>query len=170
MQKTQVQSLGQEDSLEVETAIHHSSILAWKIPRTEEPVGLQSMRSQSVRHELVTKDPCIPSLISIASPIITTPLSVYSTFVTSDEPTLTCHDTHPESILYIRIYSWYVHSMDLDKCIVTCISPYHVKSTFTALRILCALPVHPCLVSLLATTHPFTVSIVLPSALESHSM
>ena len=56
MQKTQVQSLGQEDSLEVETAIHYSSILAWKVPWTEEPGGLQSMASQSVRHELVTKD------------------------------------------------------------------------------------------------------------------
>ena len=36
MQETQVQSLGQEDPLEEEMTIH-SSILAWKIPRTEEP-------------------------------------------------------------------------------------------------------------------------------------
>ena len=40
-----VQSLGQEDLLEKEMAIH-SSILAWRIPRTEEPSGLQSMRLQ----------------------------------------------------------------------------------------------------------------------------
>ena len=33
----------------------HSSILAWKIPWTEEPGGLQSMRSQGVGHDLVTK-------------------------------------------------------------------------------------------------------------------
>ena len=33
----------------------HSSILAWEIPRTEEPGGLQSMGSQRVRHDLVTK-------------------------------------------------------------------------------------------------------------------
>ena len=41
MQETQVRSLGWEDPLEKEMATH-SSILAWKIPRTEEPGGLQS--------------------------------------------------------------------------------------------------------------------------------
>ena len=41
MQETQVQSLSQEDALEKEMATH-SSILAWKIPWTEEPGGLQS--------------------------------------------------------------------------------------------------------------------------------
>ena len=45
MQETQVQSLGQEDLLEKEIA-PHSSILAWRIPRTEEPGGLQSMGLQ----------------------------------------------------------------------------------------------------------------------------
>jgi len=40
MQKTQVQSLGQEDSLEKEMATH-SSILAWEVIQTEEPGGLQ---------------------------------------------------------------------------------------------------------------------------------
>ena len=45
MQETWVQSLGQEDPLEKEMATH-SSILAWKIPWTEEPGGLQSMGSQ----------------------------------------------------------------------------------------------------------------------------
>ena len=43
MQETWVQSLGQEDPLEEEMATH-SSILAWRIPWTEEPGGLQSMR------------------------------------------------------------------------------------------------------------------------------
>ena len=42
MRKTQVQSLGQEDPLEKEMPTH-SSILAWEIPWTEEPGGLQSM-------------------------------------------------------------------------------------------------------------------------------
>ena len=42
MQETRVQSLGQEDPVEKEMATH-SSILAWKIPWTEEPGGLQSM-------------------------------------------------------------------------------------------------------------------------------
>ena len=43
-------SLGQEDDLEEEMATQ-SSILAWKIPWTEEPCGLQSMVSQRVRHD-----------------------------------------------------------------------------------------------------------------------
>ena len=48
MQKTQVQSLGQEDPLE-EGMATHSSILAWRIPWTKEPVGyIQSMGSQTV--------------------------------------------------------------------------------------------------------------------------
>ena len=47
LQESQVQSLGQEDSLEKEIATH-SSILAWKIPCTEEPGGLQSVGSQRV--------------------------------------------------------------------------------------------------------------------------
>ena len=42
MQETQVQSLGQEDPLEEDTATH-SSTLAWRIPWTEEPGGLQYM-------------------------------------------------------------------------------------------------------------------------------
>ena len=45
MQEPLVQSLGQEDPLEKEMATH-SSILAWRIPRTEEPGRLQSMGSQ----------------------------------------------------------------------------------------------------------------------------
>jgi len=45
MQETWVRFLGREDPLEKEMAIH-SSILAWKIPWTEEPGGLQSMGSQ----------------------------------------------------------------------------------------------------------------------------
>ena len=50
MQETQVRSLGQEDPMEKEMATH-SSILAWKIPWTEEPGGLQSMWSQRVGHD-----------------------------------------------------------------------------------------------------------------------
>ena len=49
MQETQVQSLGWEDPLEKEMATH-SSILAWRIPWTEEPGRLQSMGSQRVGH------------------------------------------------------------------------------------------------------------------------
>ena len=50
MQETQVQPLGWEDPLEKGMAIH-SSILAWRIPWTEEPGGLQSMGSQRVGHD-----------------------------------------------------------------------------------------------------------------------
>ena len=46
MQETWVQSLGQEDALEKGMATH-SSILAWRLPCTEEPGGLQSMGSKS---------------------------------------------------------------------------------------------------------------------------
>ena len=50
MQETWVRSLGWEDPLEKEMATH-SSILAWRIPWTEEPDGLQSMGSQRVEHD-----------------------------------------------------------------------------------------------------------------------
>ena len=53
MRETQVQFLGREDPLEKEMTIH-SSILAWKIPWTEEPNRLQSMGSQRVRHDYFT--------------------------------------------------------------------------------------------------------------------
>ena len=49
-QETQVQSLGQENPLEKEM-VTHSSILAWRIPQTGEPGGLQSTGSQEVRHD-----------------------------------------------------------------------------------------------------------------------
>ena len=49
IQETRVQSLSQEDTQEKEMATH-SSILAWKIPWTEEPGGLQFMGSQRVGH------------------------------------------------------------------------------------------------------------------------
>ena len=50
MWETRVQSLSQEDLLEKEMATH-SSILAWRIPWTEEPGGLQSMGSHRVGHD-----------------------------------------------------------------------------------------------------------------------
>ena len=50
MQETWVRSLGWEDPLEKRMATH-ASILAWRIPWTEEPEGLQSMRLQRVRHD-----------------------------------------------------------------------------------------------------------------------
>ena len=54
MQETQVPFLGMEDPLEKEMATH-SSILAWRIPWTEEPGRLQSMGSQRGRQNLATE-------------------------------------------------------------------------------------------------------------------
>ena len=52
--KTWIQSLGWEDPLEEDMGIH---ILAWRIPWTVQPDGLQSMGSQRVRHSLATNPP-----------------------------------------------------------------------------------------------------------------
>ena len=54
MQEMDVRSLGWEDPLEKEMAIH-SSIFAWETPWTEEPCGLQFMGSQRAGHDLATK-------------------------------------------------------------------------------------------------------------------
>ena len=56
MQERQAPSLGQEDPLEKERATH-SSILAWEIPQTDEPDGLQSMGSHRLTHNSATKPP-----------------------------------------------------------------------------------------------------------------
>ena len=50
MQETQVQSLGQKDPLE-EGMVIYSNILAWRIPWTEKPGGLQSIGLHRVRHD-----------------------------------------------------------------------------------------------------------------------
>ena len=54
MQEMQLRSLSWDDLLEEEMATH-SSILAWEIPWTEEPGGLQSRESQRVGHNLATE-------------------------------------------------------------------------------------------------------------------
>ena len=53
MWETRIRSLGQKNPLEKEMATH-SSILAWEIPWSEEPGGLQSMRSQTDMTEQLT--------------------------------------------------------------------------------------------------------------------
>ena len=50
MQETRVRSLGQEEPLEKEIATH-PSIIAWRIPWTEEPGGLQPLRLRRVGHD-----------------------------------------------------------------------------------------------------------------------
>ena len=54
MREARVRSLGGEEPLEKEMTTH-SSILAWEIPWTEEPGGLQSIGSQKCQHDLATK-------------------------------------------------------------------------------------------------------------------
>ena len=69
MQETQVQSLGQENSLQKEMATHYS-ILAWAMPWTKEPGMLESMGSQRVGHDLATKQQlqyCPPSSFQVNS-------------------------------------------------------------------------------------------------------
>ena len=53
MKETWVQSLGQEDPLQ-KVMVTHPSILAWRIPWTQKPGGLQFIQSQRVRHDSVT--------------------------------------------------------------------------------------------------------------------
>ena len=60
-QNTRVQSLGQEDRLEKEMTTH-SSVLAWRIPWTEEAGGLQSMGLQRVRDDLAQQEQQIKTL------------------------------------------------------------------------------------------------------------
>ena len=62
MQKTLVQFLGWQDPLQKRMATH-SSILAWRIPWTEEPIRLQSMGSQRVRHHWATHFHTYPETI-----------------------------------------------------------------------------------------------------------
>ena len=64
MQETQVRSLGREDPLEKGMATH-SSILAWRIPRTEEPSLLQSTGLQRVGHDWVTKRTVSPFILHL---------------------------------------------------------------------------------------------------------
>ena len=69
-QETRVQSQGQEDPLE-ESMATHSNILAWRIPWTEEPSGLQSMGLQRVCHDLETgQHKCFLSSVSCSRKLI----------------------------------------------------------------------------------------------------
>ena len=54
MEEMEIPLLGRDGPLEEGMAIH-SSVLAWRVPWTDEPGGLQSLGSQRVRHDLVTK-------------------------------------------------------------------------------------------------------------------
>ena len=72
MQKTQFQSLGWEYHLKKDMATH-SNILAWEIPATEEPGGLQSMELPKVKYHWVTEHTCPGDFPG--SPLAKTPCS-----------------------------------------------------------------------------------------------
>ena len=78
--ETWVRSLGREDPLEKEMATH-SSILAWKIPRMQEPGGLQSMGSQRVGHNWATSPHQKPSVFFLCKLYITYLLNTYKIFL-----------------------------------------------------------------------------------------
>ena len=82
MQEIQVHSLGWEDLLEKEMATH-SSTLAWKIPWTEEPGGLQSMGSQRVGHDWATS-------LSFHFRVLQPPVFVFMFTFISELYTITC--------------------------------------------------------------------------------
>ena len=77
------QALGWDDPLEKGMATH-SSILAWRIPWTEEPGGLQSMGSQRVRRDLATKT-------TTASKQHTQPMNVYQLGLLNLQVTILAH-------------------------------------------------------------------------------
>ena len=105
MQETWVQSLGQKDALEKGMATH-SRILAWEIPWTEEPGGLQSMGSQRIRHDWATH-----TFLHTMYTILYT-LHTVLVKVTQSCPTLCSHvDCSPprssvHGILQARILEW----------------------------------------------------------------
>ena len=84
MQETQVHSLGWKDTLEKEMATY-SNIVAWKIPWTEEPGGLQFMGVTRVGHELAIKPPPHDSIwlfnSSLIAQLVKNPLGMQETLV-----------------------------------------------------------------------------------------
>ena len=96
MQNTQVRSLGQEDPLEKGMATH-SSILAWRIPRIDEPGGLQSMALQRVWHNWKT----FTSLYTYMHMYITNPLKNYKYFYM-----YVCVYTHTQKIIVFSLEIW----------------------------------------------------------------
>ena len=93
MQETQVHSLGQEDSLEKEMATH-SSILAWRILWSEEPLGLQSTRLQRVGH-----DRAIEHIVNVGNIMVHKRL-VHSQSVPRAVTITTAHQIHPALCLW----------------------------------------------------------------------
>ena len=100
MQEMQLWSLGLEDALEEETAIH-SSVLVWKIPWTLELGGLQSKGSQRVRHDWTTEHAHMTTCIS-PFPTLNFSLSLSLSLTHTHTHTLTL--TH--TLLYACLHPW----------------------------------------------------------------
>ena len=115
--------------------------------------------------------PCIPRLHTCIASIIINIFHQSGTFVTTNEPILT-HHYHPKSRVYITVHYGVVHSMSLEKFKMTCIYQLSIiQNSFTALKILCGLPIHssttllpqpPSLPHPLTIIDLFTVFTVLP--------
>ena len=101
-QETWVQSLGREDPLEKSMAIQ-SSILAWRIPWTEEPGGLQSMGSQRVRHNWRNLA-CTHALIFIWTVVYNSYLRSLLSFLQYHQISLAFHDTTTNSMYSLCVY------------------------------------------------------------------
>ena len=98
MQKTRVLFLGQKDTLE-EGMATHSSILAWRIPWTEEPGGVQFMESQRAGHGWVTN-----------TFIFITDLQYCVNFCSTAKLVIhmcVCIHTHTHTYIYIYIYIFF---------------------------------------------------------------
>ena len=112
MQRTWVQSLGWEDSLEGSMATH-SSILAWKIPWTEKPSRLQSIGSQRVRHDwddlAHIRDHIVFVFLSLVYFIYHNDLQVHPRCFKWQDFLLVC-----EWIIFHCVYNWPLNNMDLN--------------------------------------------------------
>ena len=129
MRETWVWALGWEDPLEKEMAIH-SSTLAWKIPRTEEPGGLQSMGSQRAGHNWVTslhfsKDPVHTVLqsvpLTLQQPLLTHASARDSWTLTSKSGSVSCGVTAP--------FSWVLVHTRFCLCPPTSLPPVQCPSS-----------------------------------------
>ena len=105
MQETQVRSLGLEDPLEKGMAVH-SSILAWRIPWTEEPGGLQSVGLQRIRHNWVTNTiTTIP--ITFSSPCWARGKSLWQVVFASNE---TLNSSLMVQLIFDSALGWVIRS------------------------------------------------------------
>ena len=114
MRETRVRSLGREDPLEKEMAVH-SSILAWRIPWTEKPSRLQSTGSQRVRHNWATSPSPYPiSVLTLSSPS----LKHHAHFFMGNTPCQVCRVRVAAAFDNISQWSWFLDLfVDLYVCL-----------------------------------------------------